>query len=224
MNTKRILQRFLIMLCLAQPFTASAQSSSYRSVLTPDLSVGAAFNLDFNVPAFSASLRLMAHMGTVNDMFNIDAGLGYRGLFDMEPPREFIYNPSFSDWMLYSSDGDYRNEVRPMGGQVIFPAEVHFNFVKLGNDVALFVGGGAEYGFKLYQSHRYGRHYGDHIMNNKPSFAYYPMIGIKGETDEGSLLASIYWRRYVRNCFNEALDIDKFTGKNYFGFQLSFVF
>lgn len=216
---KRII---IVLCCLVQTIFASAQSEGYRTVFTPYFSVGGAFNLDFNVPAFSGSLRLMGHVGTVNDFFNINVGLGYRGFFDLEPPREFIENPSFSDWMLYTNDDDYRNEVRPMGGQIIIPAEVMVNFVKIGRNTALFLGIGGEYGFKLYQSHRYGRHYGAHIMSNS-SQAFYPMIGIKGDTDDGSFVASLYMRRYVKNCFNKELDIDKFNGKNYFGFQLSFV-
>ena len=52
---KRII---IVLCCLVQTIVASAQSEGYRTVFTPYFSVGGAFNLDFNVPAFSGSLRL----------------------------------------------------------------------------------------------------------------------------------------------------------------------
>jgi len=179
---------------------------------------------DLNLPTTSASLRFVTQMGSQNDVFNINLGIGYRGFFDTKPPREFIDHPSFSDYLLYNSDDD-ESGVRPMGGQLIIPAEFHLNAFKLGESIRLFFGAGAEYGVRVYQSKRYERYYGAHVMR-AASMSFYPMVGIHINDDEDAdINISLFWHYYSHPALNGAeLDIDKFTARGFLGIQVAAVF
>lgn len=199
-------------------------AQDYRKAITPKLSWGGAINFDTNHPAFSASGRVMAQIGTLDDVLNVNFGVGYRGYFDREPPAEFIYHASFSDYMLYSNNDGHDSHVRPMGGQVVLPAELHLSAIELGEDTRLFAGIGVEYGIRLYQSKRYARYYGAHVMNSN-SIAFYPMLGVKFGDEDFCCTLSLYWRHHTQCAFNDKeLDIDKFTAKNFFGLQLTAAF
>lgn len=209
---------------MAMTLGVAAQNdrSPFRSFVTPSFGLGASFDIDFNKQVSSASLSVACTMGEATDLLNLSLGLGYRGFWDMKPPEEFLRHPSVSDFLLYRKDyRDRRDEVRPMGGEFIIPAEMRINVLRItDDDWMLCVGMGCELGLSVYQSHRYRDHYGTKIM--RPSaFSFSPRIGICG--DEGAF--SIYWRHYVKNCFNDRdfADFD-FAGKNHFGIQLSVFF
>ena len=111
-----------------------------------------------------------------------------------------------------------------MGGQVIIPAELHLNAIRLGEGTRLFAGIGVEYGLRLYQSKRYANYYGAHVMNSS-SMAFYPMLGVKFGDDEMNCAFSLYWRHHNRCAFNDKeLDINKFTAKDFFGLQFTVTF
>ena len=212
-----------LFLVLSQLTFCQAQQE-YRTVLTPKFNYGAAFQADFNFPTMSASLRFVTQLGGQNDVFNLNLGIGYRGFFDSKPPREFIDHPSFSDYMLYNNDQG-ETGIRPMGGQLIVPAELHLNAFRLGESTRLFLGVGAEYGIRVYQSHRYERFYGAHVMR-AASMSFYPMLGIDVmDDDDGIINFSLFWRYYSHPALNGAeLDIDKFTARGFGGIQLTAVF
>ena len=217
---------FVLCAILAMVIGAWAQSGnggtrSYRQFVTPTLDVTPGFDVDFNKQVVSGSLAVSATMGEAGDLMNISLGLGYRGFWDMKPPVEFLRHPSVSDFLLYtkSSYYDRRNEVRPMGGEFIIPAELHINALRItDDDWMLFVGIACELGLSVYQSNRYRDHYGTKIMRSS-AFSFSPRIGISG--DEGAF--SIYWRHYASNCFNDRdfAGFD-FASKNHFGLQLTF--
>ena len=209
-----------------------------RHLLTPEWYGGLGLTVDANglhggryserqvpdKPAISFSLTAMAQLGTVNDVLNLSLGLGDRGLFDQAPPHEFIYNASFSDYLLYTKS-DHReggSEVRPLGGLLVVPLELHVNLFPF-NGGAVFIGSGVEYALRLYQSKRYGEYFGSHILN-KYSLSVNPMIGITGDTDEFVFSLSLYFRHYLQNCFNvRDIPVGKFA-RNHLGLQFSIVF
>lgn len=202
----------------------AATAQNGRKVLSPDFSFGLSFNADTNDPTFSGSLRLMGQMGIPSDVFNLSLGLGYRGFFDRRAPEEFLKNRSFSDYMLYSHEDGSTKKVRPMGGQIIIPAELMLNAYGIKEDLWIFVGCGAELGLRLYQSHRYGDYYGAHTMNST-SLNVYPMAGLQFDLEEAFVNLSLYWRHYITRPLNgEEIKIDKFEAKDFFGFQVGVAF
>lgn len=212
------------MMAAASIMPATAQEST--QVFSPDSYVGFGFNADTNHPLFSGSLRLMWEIGKPTDILGLNLGFGYRGFFDREPPREFLRHSSFSDYMLYSRENGETKNVRPVGGQIVIPAEVQLRLISLGEDWRLFVGGGAEYGIRLYQSHRYADYYGNHMLHAN-SLSVYPMLGaILDMEGEGSLTLSLYMRHYLKQPMNyeNLYDPDKFNARNYFGFQITMGF
>lgn len=204
-------------LCLFSPAILQAQ----RNVFTPAVGIGGGINVDFGNNKSTASLRLQATLGKPDDILNISCGFGYRGWFDLHPPREFIYHPSFSDYLLYHDENGHDKYIRPMGGQLIIPAEAHLNLVPLGDDCFLFAGCGIEYGIRLYKSRRYERHYGAPVLNNS-SFAVYPMLGVNiGQENWGGSIA-LYYRFYTKDCLNsKEIPIQKFESNNVFGIQFT---
>ena len=218
----KIMKFFAIaVMAVAGLMPATAQES--RQVFSPNSFVGLGFNADTNHPIFSGSLRLMWEMGKPSDVLALNVGVGYRGFFDRNPPREFLRHPSMSDYLLYSRENGETKNVRPVGGQIVFPAEVQLRLLSLGDDWRLFIGGGAEYGIRLYQSERYADFYGSHVMHAN-SLSVYPMLGALVDMDDNACLAfSLYWRHFVKEPMNykELWDPDKFDAKDFFGFQIS---
>ncbi len=217
----------------------SQEEGSYRKTFTPVLGIGFSLNVDANglhvgrykeskvpdKPAFSASLMATGRLGAATDILNLTFGLGYRGFFDQAPPHDFVQNPSFSDALLYTKKKDESggSEIRPLGGMLVLPAELHINLIPVSDNGAFFIGGGIEYGVRLYQSKRYEEYFGSHILN-KASLSFYPMIGLAGDTDDFGFMLSVFYRRYLVNSFNtKDVPIDKFS-RNYLGLQFSVVF
>ena len=215
-----MMRRYFVMVFMA--LLMAVPVSAQRHFLSPVTNLGISFNADTNHPLFTGSLRAFMEIGKPSDFLNLSFGAGYRGFFDRTPPHEFVRNASVSDYLLYSSDYGESNEVRPVGGQVVVPVEASLRIVPLGDDVFLTVGCGAEYGVRLYQSQRYARYYGDHMLNPS-SFSIYPMLGIEGDVDEISLSLALYWRHYTNSPLNyeNLWDPQKFDAKNFFGIQLA---
>ena len=214
------MRRFLMMsfMALLMAMPVSAQ----RHFLSPVVNLGVSFDADTNHPLFTGSLRANMEIGKPSDYLKLRFGAGYRGFFDRNPPYEFIRNATVSDFLLYSRDNGETKDVRPVGGQVVVPVEASFRIVPLGDDVYLTLGCGAEYGIRLYQSKRYARYYGDHMMNPN-SLSIYPMIGVEGDVDEISLSLALYWRHYTNSPLNyeNLRDPKKFDAKNFIGIQLA---
>jgi len=211
----------IIALVLASIMPAMAQQ--YRKALSPSYYLGVGFNADTNHPLFSGSLRLMFEMGKPTDFLSLNIGAGYRGFFDRRPPYDFIRHATLSDYLFYSRENGETKEVRPVGGQIVIPAELQLRPFSLGEDFYFFLGLGAEYGIRLYQSHRYADYYGSHMLNAN-SLSFYPMLGVVGVVDDDvSVSMSLYWRHYLMQPMNfrELYDSDKFNAKNYFGFQIT---
>ena len=222
--------------CLGQ---AQTQQDA-RRVLSSRIKVGIGMNVDANglhagryserevpdKPAFSMGFFAKARFGEITDIINMSVGLGYRGMFDQAPPHEFIHHPSFSDYLLYQTDGERHggSEVRPMGGLLVIPAEFHLNlFTFAEGDASFFIGTGAEYGIRLYQPKRYEEYFGANIVNRN-SFSYSPMIGLNIDAENFDIEVSLFFRHYAKNCFNtKDIPIDKFS-RNYLGLQLSLLF
>ena len=219
MKMKKLFALAITLVAGLMPVTAQ----DYRQAFSSNSYVGLGFNADTNHPIFSGSLRLMWEFGKPSDMLGLNVGFGYRGFFDREPPREFLRNASFSDYVLYSKENGETKNVRPVGGQMVIPAEVQLRLFSLGDDWRLFIGCGAEYGIRLYQSHRYADYYGAHVMSNN-SLSVYPMLGAIGDLDDDlSLSFSLYWRHFVKEPMNykELWDPDKFDAKDFIGFQIT---
>lgn len=217
------IKKLFIAAILAVTGFMPATAQDYRTAFSPTSSVGLGFNADTNHPIFSGSLRLMWEMGKPSDMLAVNVGFGYRGFFDREPPREFLRHASFSDYMLYSKENGETKNVRPVGGQIVIPAELQLRLFSLGEDWRMFLGCGAEYGIRLYQSHRYADYYGAHIMHAN-SLSVYPMLGAVYDLDgDGSLSFGLYWRHFVQEPMNykELYDQDKFDAKDFFGFMIN---
>jgi hypothetical protein len=229
------IQRFflVILLALLTDTTAYAQ----RKIITPEAHFGLSLNVDANGlhagrykesrvesgPAFSFALAALMHIGEPSDLLNLSIGCGYRGLFDQTPPHEFVENPSYSDYSLYVKSHNWRDEgseVRPLGGLIVFPFELHLNILPLGETSSLFIGSGVEYGLRLYQPNRYARYFGANVMN-RACLSVSPEIGITfgDDDDDVQIDLSLYLRHYVYNCFNtKDLPIGKFS-HNYLGLQ-----
>jgi hypothetical protein len=228
---------FFIVACWAVVAAGAQSESINRKWFTPSWGFGVMFDADANGlhsgrydypedgPSFSASLTLRAYVGEVSDVFNLSFGLGYRGFWDQTPPREFVVHSSTSDYLLYSRSHEQNrdgSEVRPLGGMMVFPVDLNANFVRLGESTFLHVGCGLEFGLRLYQSKRYERFYGAHILN-KSSLSYSPRVGINFYDDDNEIgvYLSVYYRRYGYGCFNyKELPFDKKFNRNSIGLQI----
>lgn len=219
---KMLTKRGFLLAILASLLTMPSQAQeSSQQLLSPSINMGLFFNADTNHPIFTGSLGFKLEFGKPTDWLGFNVGVGYRGFFDRNPPYSFITNRSFSDYMFYSDEYGRSKNVRPVGGQLVMPAEVQLRLISLGDNTRLFFGCGAEYGIRLYQSNRYANYYGDHIFNSY-SLGIYPMIGVVADVDELFLSASLYWRHYTQSPFNyqNLYDKDKFDALNFFGFQI----
>lgn len=217
------LTKLLIAIVLITMGFLPATAQETRKAFSAQNCLGIGFNADTNHPIFSGSLRLLWEMGKPSDMLAVNVGVGYRGFFDREPPREFLRNASISDYLFYSRENGETKNVRPVGGQIVLPAELQVRLFKLGKNVRLFMGCGAEYGIRLYQSHRYADYYGAHIMRAN-SLSVYPMLGVIGDSgDDVGISFGLYWRHFVKEPMNykKLWDSEKFDAKDFFGFQLS---
>lgn len=237
--SKRI---FVVMMACWAALAGHAQTETInRKWITPSWGFGLMLDVDANGihsghydypedgPSFSASLSLRACMGEATDVFNLSFGLGYRGFWDQTPPHEFVENSSATDYLLYSRSHDENkagSEVRPLGGMAVFPVELHANIVRLCESTFLYIGCGLELGLRLYQSHRYERFYGAHILNAS-SLSYSPRLGINFYDDDNEMgfSLSLYYRRYRLGCFNYAdLPFDDKFNRNNFGLQIGLHF
>lgn len=213
------LQKWLLVLafCLFSPAMLQAQ----RNVFTPAVGIGGGINVDIGYKKSSASLRVQTTFGKPDDILNLSCGFGYRGWFDLYPPREFIYHPSFSDYLLYHDENGHDKYIRPMGGQLVIPVEAHLNLIPVGDDCFIFAGCGIEYGIRLYKSRRYERHYGASVLNSN-SFAVYPMLGVNVNEENWGGSIALYYRMYTKDCFNsKQIPIKKFESSNVFGIQFT---
>ena len=220
------LKKFFVTIALTVAGLLPGTAQEGSQAFTPRSYFGLSFNAETNHPIFNGSLRALWEIGKPSDIIALNFGVGYRGFFDREPPREFLRNASFSDYMFYSRENGETKNVRPVGGQVVLPVELQLRLLRLSDDFRLFVGCGAEYGIRLYQSHRYANYYGSHIMNAN-SLSVYPMLGVVGDMDDdASLTIGLYMRHFVKQALNyeNQWDPDKFDAKNFFGFQISLAF
>jgi hypothetical protein len=212
--------------CLCgQPMMAqSCGDGEYARVLTPVPFVGACFNADTNDPIFTVSLYGKLELGLPTDLLSFNVGIGYRGFFDRRPPEEFLWweNRTLSDEFFYTNKDGTDKQVRPVGGHIVLPAELQLRLIRLGDDTRLFLGFGAELGWRVYESNRYAGYYGDHMLN-KASLNIRPMIGVCGGDDELNLSMALYWRHYVRAPMNyeNLYRSEKFDAKDFFGIQFS---
>lgn len=218
MFTKRGLAIALLAGLLALP--SHAQQSGSK-LISPSINMGLSFYADTNHPIFTGSLGFKMEFGKPTDWLGLNVGVGYRGFFDRNPPYRFITNRTFSDYMFYSDEYGRSKHVRPVGGQLVIPAEAQLRLISLGEDTRLFLGCGVEYGVRLYQSKRYADYYGSNIFNSY-SLGVYPMLGIVADVDELNVSASLYWRHYTNSPFNNdnLYQNDKFDAQNFFGFQV----
>lgn len=206
---------------------AQVDDKAYEHVLTPVPFLGIGFNADTNDPIFTGSLYAKFEIGLPTDLLSLNVGLGYRGFFDRRPPVEFLWweNRTLSDEIFYSNDDGTTKSVRPVGGHIVLPAEVQLRLINLGDETRLFLGFGAELGWRIYESDRYARHYGDHMLN-KASMNIRPMVGISAGDDDINFNLSLYWRHYTRCPLNyeNLYKPEKFDAQNFFGFQLGVTF
>jgi hypothetical protein len=107
----------------------------------------------------------------------------------------------------------------------VLPAEMQLRLIRLGDDARLFLGFGAELGWRVYESSRYEAYYGDHMLN-KASLNIRPMIGVCGGDDELNLNMALYWRHYVHAPLNyeNLYRSEKFDAQDFFGIQFSVTF
>ena len=212
--------------CLfGQPMMAQSYGDGeYARVLTPTPFIGASFNADTNDPIFTVSLYGKLELGLPTDLLSFNVGIGYRGFFDRRPPEEFLWweNRTLSDEFFYTNKDGTDKQVRPVGGHIVLPAELQLRLIRLGDDTRLFLGFGAELGWRVYESNRYAGYYGDHMLN-KASLNIRPMIGVCGGDDELNLSMALYWRHYVRAPMNyeNLYRSEKFDAKDFFGIQFS---
>ena len=211
-----------------QPATGQVYEDDYPRVFTPVPYIGVGFNTDINHPIFTASLYANFMMGMPTDMLSLNVGFGYRGFFDSRPPVEFLRweNRTLAYDFFYSSNsGDTRKEVRPVGGQIVLPAEIQLRLIRLSDDIRMYLGFGAELGWRVYESDRYADYYGDHMLNRR-SLNIRPMLGVSGGDDEVNFNISLYWRHYTRCPLNyeNLYKPDKFDAQNFFGIQFNVSF
>lgn len=229
----KAIKQWLVVAMLAcvcrQPMTAQVYEDDYTRVISPVPFVGVGFNTDTNHPIFTGSLYAKFEMGMPTDLLSLNVGVGYRGFFDSRPPVEFLRweNRTFADEFFYSntSSDEYRRDVRPVGGHIVLPAEVQVRLIPLSDDIRMFLGFGAELGWRVYESDRYANYYGDHMLN-KRSLNIRPMLGVCGGDDEIQFNVSLYWRHYTRCPLNyeNLYKPDKFDAQNFFGVQFSCTF
>jgi hypothetical protein len=229
---KKARRRWLVLAmvgCLfGQPMMAQSYGDGeYARVLTPTPFIGASFNADTNDPIFTASLCGKFELGLPTDLLSLNVGIGYRGLFDRRPPIEFFRweNRTLADDFFYTNEDGTDKGVRPVGGHIVLPAEMQLRLIRLGDDARLFLGFGAELGWRVYESSRYEAYYGDHMLN-KASLNIRPMIGVCGGDDELNLNMALYWRHYVHAPLNyeNLYRSEKFDAQDFFGIQFSVTF
>lgn len=211
-------------LCVQPMMAQSYGDGGDARVLTPVSFIGASFNADTNDPIFTASLCGKFELGMPTDLLSLNIGIGYRGFFDRRPPVEFLRweNRTLSDEFFYTNKDGTDKGVRPVGGHIVLPAELQLRLIRLGDDARLFLGFGAELGWRLYESSRYEAYYGDHMLN-KASMNIRPMIGVCGGDDELNLNLALYWRHYISAPMNyeNLYRSKKFDAQDFFGIQFS---
>jgi len=226
---------------------AQAQHADQASggILTPKLNLGISLSGDWNKQVMTTSLALEGKIGIPSDFLNVSVGLGYRGFWDMNPSLDFCeaYPKSATVWnyigaviaivTIFATDEkpekdekqkkeDVDRGLRPLGGEMIIPVNLHVNFLKLNEkkELMMYAGIGSEFGVTIYQSKRYKEFYGSKFLG-PVSLAVAPMIGIGNKKFE----ASVYWNHYVVNWFDrKAVPEMAYEQKDHWGVKFAFFF
>ena len=148
------------------------------------------------------SAGLLFRFGNVDNVFSLVTGLKYRW-FRVMPEYDGYYDNGKIEWQHF-------------GGGLNVPLSFRFNLGKIANNSSIYLGAGAEYGFKMFPANGM-----DGIINNN-YISIYPQFGIMWPHFE----LSCYWKTYPISPFVKyaSSNFDEYKCNSLLGMQMSVYF
>ena len=148
------------------------------------------------------STGLLLRFGNVDNVFSLVTGLKYRW-FRVMPEYDGYYDNGNIEWQYFA-------------GGLNVPLNIRFNVGKIANNSSIYLGLGAEYGFKLFPAKGM-----DGIVNNN-YFSIYPQFGVMWPHFE----LSCYWKTYTVSPFDKyaSSNFDEYKCNSLLGMQMSVYF
>ena len=147
------------------------------------------------------SVGLLIRLGQPKHTFNFITGVRYRW-YRVMPSYDSYYDDGSDDWQYF-------------GGAMGIPTNFRFNIAHFGENAAMFIGLGAEFGVYLAdEKHK------NSMEKNYMSFS--PQFGFTSRHFD----ISAYWRRYQKGIFVDAIKrySSEFDSSNMIGLQMGFYF
>lgn len=148
------------------------------------------------------STGLLLRFGNVDNVFSLVTGLKYRW-FRVMPEYDGYYDNGNIEWQYFA-------------GGLNVPLNIRFKVGKIANNSSIYLGLGAEYGFKLFPAKGM-----DGIVNNN-YFSIYPQFGVMWPHFE----LSCYWKTYTVSPFDKyaSSNFDEYKCNSLLGMQMSVYF
>jgi hypothetical protein len=148
------------------------------------------------------STGLLLRFGNVDNVFSLVTGLKYRW-FRVMPEYDGYYDNGNTEWQYFA-------------GGLNVPLSFRFNVGKIANNGSIYLGLGAEYGFKMFPAKGM-----DGIVNNN-YFSIYPQFGVMWPHFE----LSCYWKTYPISPFIKyaSSNFDEYECNSLLGMQMSVYF
>lgn len=166
-----------------------------------DADFGTNINGDSGADMFY-STGLLLRFGNVDNVFSLVTGLKYRW-FRVMPEYDGYYDNGNTEWQYFA-------------GGLNVPLSFRFNVGKIANNGSIYLGLGAEYGFKMFPAKGM-----DGIVNNN-YFSIYPQFGVMWPHFE----LSCYWKTYPISPFIKyaSSNFDEYECNSLLGMQMSVYF
>ena len=166
-----------------------------------DADFGTNINGDSGADMFY-STGLLLRFGNVDNVFSLVTGLKYRW-FRVMPEYDGYYDNGNIEWQYFA-------------GGLNVPLSFRFNVGKIANINSIYLGIGAEYGFKMFPAKGM-----DGIVNNN-YFSIYPQFGVMLPHFE----LSCYWKTYPISPFIKyaSSNFDEYECNSLLGMQMSVYF
>lgn len=148
------------------------------------------------------STGLLLRFGNVDHVFSLVTGLKYRW-FRVMPDYDGYYDNGETEWQHFA-------------GSLNVPLSIRFNLGRATSNSSVYLGLGAEYGFKMFPAKGM-----DEIVN-KNYLSIYPQLGVMWSNFE----ISCYWKTYSISPFVEyaSNNFDEYKCNSLLGMQMSIYF
>ncbi len=185
----------------------SAQSSSADNWWKDRFSLGITFSADFYKYSGGFGGGLLFNIGRFTDLLNVSVGAEYIEYIVSDP------RPEDTRSTLNLVDG---------GGQLVVPVTAKLLLLRTSEWSKVYVGCGAEWGFRMHEGGVTESYYPDKHALRKTSMAVVPMLGCRSQ----HLDFGIYYKHYVDKPFFPSLDGSKDLGETdkRFGCYLTWLF